>query len=85
MLIAFLELIEAEARQFRRATIATGFVFGAVVVAGLIATVGLALVGWAFYQFIALRLGAMLAALLVGLLAILLGGGWLWVIRRRSR
>ena len=43
------------------------------------------MVGWAFYQFIALRLGAMLAALLVGLLAILLGGGWLWVIRRRSR
>ena len=85
MLVAFLELIEAEARQFRKATIATGFVFGAIVIAGLIATVGLVLVGWALYQFIELRLGAMLAALLVGVVALLLGGGWLWQIRHRNR
>lgn len=82
MLIALIELIEAEARVFRRATIETGFAVGLLLFAGLVLAGGVGLLGWALFQYIAIHLGALLAALFVGIIAILIGGGILWRVRR---
>ena len=85
MLIALIELIEAEARQLRRATIETGFLIGMLVFAGLIAIAGVALVGWALYQYLAMHFSATTSALVLGMIALVIGGGVLWQIHRKIR
>lgn len=83
LLIALIELFEAEAREFRKATIATGFAIGLLIFAGLVTAAGIALVGWALYQYVAAQLGAMIAALIVGIIAAVSGGVVLWRIYRK--
>lgn len=85
LLIALIELVEAEARDLRRATIQTGFEIALLLFAGLIVAAGMGLLGWALYLYIAAHLGAILAALVVGVIAVLAGGGTLWRIRHNYR
>ena len=53
--------------------------------AGILLTGGVALSGWALYEYLLTMLSAAVAALVVGLLAIVIGGGLIWQIRRNCR
>lgn len=82
LLIALVELIEAEGRSLRKETIEVGFRLGALFFAGVLFAAGVAMFGWAVYQYLLTIMSASLAALLMGSVAILLGGGVIWQIRR---
>jgi hypothetical protein len=78
-------LVEAEGRSLRQATVEVGFRLLLLAFAGMLLTAGVALSGWALYEYLLTMLGAAFSALLVGLLAIVIGGGMIWQIRRNCR
>jgi len=54
-------------------------------VAGLLAVAGLCLCLWGIYQYLAVSLGAVSAALLTGIASLAVAGGVLWIGQRISR
>ena len=57
LLIAFLELLEAEARALRSGTFRLGLSLALLGTAGVLLTVGVALIMWALYLYLAMALG----------------------------
>lgn len=83
--IALLELLEAEGRALRKATLNTGRALALLVGAGVFLLAGAALLGWALYQYLLTLTTPSLSAAIIGLLALLLGGALLWFSHRRNR
>lgn len=84
-MIALLELVEAEGRDLRQATMKTGQALVLLLVATFFLVAGAGLVVWALYQYLLTLTTPAAAAALVGLLAMVSGGGLLWLSRKRSR
>lgn len=80
-----LELLEAEGRSLRRATLKVGQALGLLAIAGLFVIAGASLLAWALYQHLLTITTAALSAAIVGLLVLVLGGGLLWLSHRRGR
>ncbi|RMG38747.1 MAG: hypothetical protein D6720_00690 [Gammaproteobacteria bacterium] len=72
LVIAFLDLLEAEGRTLREQTMRVGWGLAFVLMTMLIALVGLGFLLWGAYQYAAAWLGAPAAALLMALLALIL-------------
>lgn len=85
LLIAFLELLEAEARALRSGTFRLGLSLALLGTAGVLLTVGVALIMWALYLYLAMALGPPTATLITGIATILMAGGLVWSASRLSR
>ena len=72
LVIAFFDLIEAEGRALRQATMRVGVGLSCVVIAMLIGIAAVAFFLWGIYQFILIWFSPPLAALLMSLLALVL-------------
>ncbi len=83
--IALLELLEAEGRSLRKATMNTGRALVLLFAAGLFLIAGAGLLAWALYQHLLTLTTPALSAAGVGLLVLLLGGVLLWLSHWRSR
>lgn len=79
------ELLEAEGRQLRRTVMRTGVGLAIVVVAALLVFVGLSLCLWAAYQGLLAQIGAVKAALLIGIVMLALAGVMAWIAIRLAR
>ncbi|HEC19127.1 MAG TPA: hypothetical protein ENI97_07250 [Gammaproteobacteria bacterium] len=72
LVIAFLDLLEAEGRSLRDATLRLGWGLAFVLLAMLIGLVGVGFFLWGVYQYTAIWLNPPAAALLMSLLALIL-------------
>ena len=72
MVIAFLDLLEAEGRSLREATLRLGLGLSFVLLAVLIGLVAVGFFLWGIYQYTAAWLNPAAAALLMSLLALIL-------------
>jgi hypothetical protein len=77
--------MEAEGRMLRRTVMRTGAGLAILAVAGLLVFVGLGLCFWVAYQGMAAQLGSTNAALLIGVLMLLLAGLMAWIAIRLTR
>jgi hypothetical protein len=85
LIIALLELLEAEARAVRSGAFRLGLSVALLGAAGVLFTGGVGLILWALYLYLATSLGQATAALAIGLVALLVTGGLVWSARRLSR
>jgi len=77
--------VEAEARELRRTLVRTGWSLACLLAMGLLAAAGAAFCLWAGYQYLLAQVGPVRAALLSGLSALLLAGGFAWLAVRLNR
>ena len=84
-IIALVNLLEAEGRVLRGTVMRTGIGLACLAVAALLAFVGLGLCLWAAYQGLVAQLGQINAALMIGVLMLLLAGLMAWTAIRLSR
>ncbi|HKJ83026.1 MAG TPA: hypothetical protein VJ961_03280 [Mariprofundaceae bacterium] len=78
-------MAEAEGRALKRAVFRTGWGLACLLVMGLLIVTGLGLCLWAGYEYMAMAWGDITAALLAGMAALLLAGGFAWLAIRLSR
>jgi hypothetical protein len=83
--LAFLDVLEAEGRAAKRGAIRLTIAAGLVAIALLVALFGLCLLLRALYLSLAITMTPAVAALLAGLIALLLSGGLLWIATRVNR
>jgi hypothetical protein len=83
--VALVDLLEAEGRSLRHATVRLGVSLVLFAAAGLIGAVGLCLCLWGLYQYLALSYGGVTAAVSIGVVSLLLAGGILWIAQRISQ
>ncbi len=84
-MISLADLLEAEGVVLRRATLRTAAALGLAGIALLLAVAGLGLCLWVAYQYLATILSPMIAALLLGLVFLVLGGLLAWLASRLVR
>jgi hypothetical protein len=85
LVIACLELLEAEARALRSGTFRLGLCLVLLGVAGLFMVGGGGLILHACYLYLAALVGQATATLIIGLVTLSIAGGALWSARRFSR
>ena len=85
LLIAFLELLEAEARALRSGTFRLGLSLALLGTAGTLAVVGVSLIMRALYLYLAMVLSPPTTTLITGLVTLVAAGGLVWSARRFSR
>jgi hypothetical protein len=85
LIIAFLELLEAEARALRSGSFRLGLSLALLGTAGTLALGGVALMLWAIYLYLAIVLSPPTATLITGIVTLLVAGGLVWSARRLSR
>jgi len=85
LLIAFLELLEAEARALRSGTFRLGLSLALLGTAGTLAVAGVCLIMGALYLHLAIILSPPTATLITGIVTLLVAGGLVWSARRLSR
>jgi hypothetical protein len=85
LIIAFLELLEAEARALRPGSFRLGLSLALLGTAGTLALGGVALILRALYLYLAIILSPPTATLITGMVTLLVAGGLVWSARRLSR
>jgi len=85
LIIAIADLVEAEGAALRRAAARLGTGLALIVLAAGLVAVGTGLCLWAAYQYLAAAVGVPLAPLLIGLVALMVSGLFLWAARRLTR
>lgn len=85
LIIALLELLEAEARALRSGSFRLGLSLALLGTAGTLMLVGVGLILRALYLYLAIVLSPPTATLITGLVTLLMSGGLLWSARRLSR
>jgi hypothetical protein len=85
LVIALVELLEAEGRALRRALLGAGIGLGLVCAATVVGLSGLGLCLWSAYLYLGTLLNPPLAALATGALTLCLCGGLLWLALRLNR
>lgn len=85
LLIAFLELLEAEARALRSGAFRLGLSLALLGTAGTLALASVALIMWALYLYLAIILSPPTATLITGMVTLLVAGVLVWSARRLSR
>jgi hypothetical protein len=85
LLIALLELLEAEARAFRSGLFRLSLSLVLLGAAGTLILVGVGLVLRSLYLYLAILLSPPTATLLTGIVTLLVSGGLVWGARRLSR
>jgi hypothetical protein len=85
LIIALLELLEAEARAFRNGLFRLILSLALLGTAGTLTLGGLGLILWAVYLYLAILLSPPTATLLTGIVTLLVSGGLVWSARRLNR
>jgi hypothetical protein len=85
LVIALLELLEAEARALRSGSFRLGLSLVLLAVAGILALGGVGLVLRAVYLYLAILLSPPTATLITGLVTLAAAGGLVWSARGLSR
>jgi hypothetical protein len=85
LIIALLELLEAEARAFRSGLFRVVLSLALVGTAGTLTLGGVGLILWALYLDLALFLSPPTATLTTGVITLLVSGGLVWSAGRLSR
>jgi hypothetical protein len=85
LLIAFLELLEAEVRALRSQTFRLGLSLALLGTAGMLALVDVSLIIWAVYLYLAIVLSPPTATLITGIVTLCVAGGLVWSARQLSR
>jgi len=83
--IALVELAEAEGRALRRGVVRAGASVGLIALACSFALGGLGLCLWSAHLYLATLLSPPQAALVTGLLTLVVAGGLLWTALRTNR
>ena len=84
-IIALTELLEAEGRLLRRNAMRTGAGMAILLLAALLAFVGLGFCLWAAFQGLVVQVGPVNAALVVGVLILFFAGLMTWIAIRLVR
>jgi hypothetical protein len=85
LIIALLELLEAEARALRSGAFRLGLSLALLVTAGILTLSAIALILRALYLYLAIILSPPTATLITGVVTLLVAGGLVWIARRFSR
>jgi hypothetical protein len=85
LIIALLELLEAEARALRAGSFHLALSLALLVTAGTLMLVGVGLILRAFYLYLAISMSPPTATLITGVVTLLVSGGLVWCARRLSR
>jgi uncharacterized membrane protein YcjF (UPF0283 family) len=85
LVIALLDLLEAEGRALRSAVLRVGLGLGLLMVAIGMVLVSLAFLLWSAYQFVALWYGPTVAALVMSMLALLIALLILYLVKWLNR
>jgi hypothetical protein len=85
LIIALLELLEAEARALRSGSFRLGLSLALLGTAGTLTLGGVGLILWALYLYLAILLNPPTATLITGVVTLLVSGGLVWSARRLSR
>lgn len=84
-MIALAELLEAEGRALRQATLRTGIGLACLLIAAVVLLVGLGFCLWAGYQWLSMAMSPIAAKGLIGLLMVAMAGGLAWTAIRINR
>ena len=85
LIIALLELLEAEARALRSGSFRLGLSLALLGTAGILMLVGVWLILRALYLYLAIFLSPPTATMITGVVTLLVSGGLVWSARRLSR
>jgi hypothetical protein len=85
LIIALLELLEAEARALRSGAFRLGLSLALLLTAGTLTLGGVALILRALYLYLTIFLSPPTATLITGVVSLLVAGGLVWSARRLSR
>jgi hypothetical protein len=85
LIIAVLELLEAEARALRSGAFRLGLCTVLLGAAGVLIVGGVGLILRALFLYLVILLGQATANLLIGLVTLLMAGGLVWSARQLSR
>jgi hypothetical protein len=85
LIIALLELLEAEARALRSGLFRFGLSLLFLGAAGTLMLAGVGLIVRALYLYLAISLSPPMATLITGVVTLLVSGGLVWSARRLSR
>jgi hypothetical protein len=85
LIIALLELLEAEARALRSGALRFALSLALLGTAGTLILVGVGLLLRALYLYLAISLSAPTATLITGVATLLVSGGLVWSARRLNR
>ena len=85
LIIALMELLEAEARALRSGSFRLGLSLVLLGAAGTLGLGGMALILRAMYLYFALVLSPPTATLMTGIVTLLVSGGLVWSARRLNR
>lgn len=85
LIIALLELLEAEARALRSGAFRLGLCAVLLGAAGVLIVGGVGLILRALFLYLVILLGQATANLLIGLVTLLMAGGLVWSARQLSR
>lgn len=85
LLIAFLELLEAEVRAVRSGAFRLGLSLALLGTAGTLVLAGVSLIMRALYLYLAMVLSPPTATLITGMVTLCVAGGLVWSARRLSR
>ena len=85
LIIALLDLLEAEARALRSGSFRLGLSLALLGTAGILMLVGVWLILRALYLYLAIFLSPPTATLITGVVTLLVSGGLVWSARRLSR
>ncbi len=83
--IALADLLEAEGRALRHATVRTALAVGCVGTLFMFMWVGFGFCAWAGYQYLLVRSDPIIAALVCGLLILFFSGVLTWQVKRLMR
>jgi hypothetical protein len=85
LIIALLELLEAEARALRSGSFRLGLSLALLGTAGTLMLVGVGLILRALYLYLAIVLSPPTTTLITGIVTLLISGGLVWSATRLSR
>lgn len=79
------DLLEAEGRALRQATMRTGIALACLLVAAGVLLAGAGLLLWGCYQWLSAAIGGIGAKAIIGLFMVAVAGGLAWTAIRISR
>lgn len=85
LVLTFFELIEAEGRNLRHQVARTVMLAAWILVAGLLLAAGLGFLVWVLFHGLSIQVGTGWAALIVGLICVVIAGGMMCICRRIAR
>lgn len=85
LIVALTELVEAEGRALRHSVHRAGWSLALIGLTAIFIAAGVALCLWALHLFMASRIGDAGATLIIGIIALIVAGGFAWTAVKMNR